>query len=241
VKNEIQKIFSEVSGSYELVNHLLTFGLDIFWRRKASREASGAGGDFWLDVCSGTGEFARNLQARVRRKTKVVIVDFCPAMLEQARRKEGLKKSLLAAGEASNLPFPDARFDLVTISFATRNINLSREALARTFQEFGRVLKPGGRLVNLETSRPRNGFIKKLFMAYVRIVVKPVGYLLSGSRAGYAYLSSTIPRFYGPQELADILTESRFYQVTWRPLSFGLVAVHIAVKKARIVAPGQLM
>jgi ubiquinone/menaquinone biosynthesis C-methylase UbiE len=72
-------------------------------------------------------------------------------------------------------------------------------------------------------------------------VVKPVGYLLSGSREGYAYLSSTIPRFYGPKELADILTESGFYQVTWRPLSFGLVAVHVAVKKARIVAPGQLM
>jgi demethylmenaquinone methyltransferase/2-methoxy-6-polyprenyl-1,4-benzoquinol methylase len=231
MKKGVQNIFSEVSGTYELVNHVLTFGLDILWRKRASKEAAKARGSLWLDVCSGTGEFAHSLRTRARGEARVVIVDFCPSMVRLATEKRGQDKFLVTIADALQLPFPDETFDLVTISFATRNINLSRPVLTRNFQEFYRLLKPGGRFVNLETSQPGRKFIRKLFHGYVRTVVKPVGYLLSGSRAGYTYLSATIPRFYGPEELAGILAEAGFGQVTWKPLFFGMAAIHVALKK----------
>lgn len=233
MKRGIQDIFSEVSKTYELVNHVLTFGLDIFWRRKASKKAAQAGGTLWLDVCSGTGEFASNLRSKAKGSAQVVIVDFCPSMLQQAKKKRGSNKFLVTMADAMHLPFSDETFDLVTISFATRNINLSRQALTQHFREFFRVLKAGGQFVNLETSQPGRKFIRNLFHGYVRAVIKPVGHLLSGSKAGYTYLSSTIPRFYGPEEFAGIVAEAGFDQITSKPLFFGIAAIHVAIKKSK--------
>jgi demethylmenaquinone methyltransferase/2-methoxy-6-polyprenyl-1,4-benzoquinol methylase len=133
-------------------------------------------------------------------------------------------------GDVKRLPFPDGTFDLVTISFATRNINLSREVLTATFAEFRRVLRPGARFVNLETSQPRLRVVRSLFHAYIKVIVKRVGTRISGSRAGYAYLATTIPRFYGARELAGILKDAGFASVAVKPLLLGAAAIHIARK-----------
>lgn len=230
MRKGIQKIFSEVVETYELVNHILTFGLDILWRKKAALEAIKADGSLWLDVCSGTGEMAQNLSQRADEKAKIICVDFCHPMLIKALERKCASNLFLVLGEASCLPFPDKTFDIVTISFATRNISPNMSILKNHLKEFHRVLRPGGRFINLETSQPSVRIIQKLFHLYIKLTVKPLGYLLSGSKAGYSYLAFTIPRFYSPEEFSSILREAGFTWVTHHPLLFGVSAIHSALK-----------
>lgn len=226
----LREIFGEVAATYEKVNRVLTLGFDRRWRRAAARIAAKEGGERWLDVCSGTGEMAEGLARLAGEGTAITALDFSLPMLAHARGKDMARPVDFVLGDVKSLPFPDAAFDLVAISFATRNINLSRPVLVATFAEFLRVLKPGGRFVNLETSQPRCGAVRRLFHAYVALLVKRVGTRLSGSTAGYAYLSTTIPKFYGAEELAAILKEGGFADVSFRRLLFGAAAVHVSRK-----------
>ena len=226
----LRKIFSEVSPTYELVNHVITWGLDIFWRRKAARVAASEGGTRWIDICTGTGEMAVYLSRLAEEKTTIIAADFSIPMISTATTKQGADQIAFILADAKRLPFPDSAFDLVTTSFATRNLNASRSILTQCFSEFHRILRPGGRFVSLETSQPPSRPIRKLFHLYVRLTVRPLGYIISGSRAGYAYLSHTIPRFYGADELADILREAGFGEVSFQRMMFGAAAVHKAVK-----------
>jgi demethylmenaquinone methyltransferase/2-methoxy-6-polyprenyl-1,4-benzoquinol methylase len=228
MKRGIRRIFSEVAQTYELVNHLLTWGLDRHWRKKAAGLAARALQGLWLDVCSGTGEMALDLAAVAGAATMVVSLDFAPRMLEKAAGKTSGQRIHPVLADALLLPFADGTFDLVTISFGTRNINLSRTVLTRHFEEFRRVLKPGGRFVNLETSQPPRRLIRGLFHLYVRLAVRPIGYFVSGSRQGYVYLSRTIPRFYEPETLGRILSEAGFTEIGYERLLFGAVAIHVA-------------
>jgi len=230
MKKSIARIFSEVSANYELVNHVLTLGLDIYWRRQAAREATRARGSLWLDVCSGTGEMAKNLSRLAGKHVRIVSIDFCFPMMAKALEKSNAHQILFALAEAKSLPFPDQTFDLVTISFAIRNINPRRETLLENLREFWRVLRPGGRFVNLETSQPSLRIFRHLLHSYVKLVVKPVGFFFTGSKAGYSYLSSTIPRFYPPEELSLILNQAGFRRVYFRPLLWGISAIHTAIK-----------
>ena len=223
----LQRVFSEVAPSYDLVNHILTLGWDIVWRRKAARLAAGFGGTAWLDVCSGPGEMARRLAALAPSGTLVAAADFTPAMVAASRTRGRVRFVISEAGE---LPFPGGCFDLVTISFATRNINTGREPLLARFREFRRVLKPGGLFLNLETSQPPRPLIRKAFHAYIQTVVKPVGLLLSGSRSGYSYLASTIPLFFSAERLSELILEAGFRSADPLPLLFGAAAIHLAIK-----------
>ena len=226
----IQKMFSEVPHTYETVNHVMTLGMDILWRRRAAALAARRGGNRWLDMCTGTGETAAYLRRLGENGTTVVACDFCLPMVRPLMEKPEGRGVDLVLGDARALPFAGDAFDVVTMSFATRNLNVNREALVRAFREYFRVLKPGGCFVNLETSRPRSRLIRTLFHVYVGLTVRPLGTLISRSGAGYRYLSHTIPRFYGAEELASILREAGFARVTWSPLLFGAAAIHEATK-----------
>jgi len=229
--DKIRKIFAEVAPTYELANHVLTIGLDVFWRKKAARLASLAGGRRWLDVCSGTGDMARALCRLAPSGVLVATVDFSLPMLHRSIRKNSRgKRGQPAAAALPRLPFADGTFDLVTISFATRNINTGRKPLLASFGEFYRVLKPGGRFVNLETSQPANAFIRALFHLYIKATVRTVGRMISGSRAGYAYLAATIPRFFDAPSLAALLREAGFGSVKFQMSLLGAAAIHLAVK-----------
>jgi demethylmenaquinone methyltransferase/2-methoxy-6-polyprenyl-1,4-benzoquinol methylase len=230
MRKGIQKVFSEVAETYELVNHVLTFGMDIIWRRKAAREAARSGGNHWLDVCSGTGEMARSLSLRADENTDVFAVDFSYPMMARAMKKNHAKKIHPSLADVSHLPFPDNSFDIVTLSFATRNLNVNRDILHSYLKELFRILKSGGRLINLETSQPHNRIIRALFHLYIQMAVKPVGYLISGSKAGYTYLSHTIPRFYPPEEFKTLLRQAGFSRVRFRLLFLGIAAIHTAEK-----------
>lgn len=226
----IKDIFSQVPRTYELSNQVLTLGLDRYWRRKAAKIASNGGGGQWLDVCSGTGQMAAYLCNSALEQADVIALDFSLPMLREIQRKQGSNKIHPCIGDAGNLPFSDNTFDLVTISFATRNINVTKDALLKCLQEFRRVLKPEGRLVNLETSQPPSRLVRKLFHLYVRTFVKPVGYLISGSKVAYAYLSSTIPNFFTALEFSNIMREAGYCRVAYHHMTLGLAAIHVGAK-----------
>ena len=183
-----------------------------------------------MDICSGTGEMAFYLSRLAPERTQVFAVDFALPMVDQALKKKDSHKIFFILSDINVLPFPDKTFDLVTISFATRNINLNRERLLQSLQEIKRILKPKGRFVSLETSQPSSSLIRKLFHIYVRLAVKPIGQIISGSKSAYSYLSHTIPRFYSTEEFAEILLQAGFAQVTFERMLFGVTAVHTAVK-----------
>jgi demethylmenaquinone methyltransferase/2-methoxy-6-polyprenyl-1,4-benzoquinol methylase len=225
----IRTMFAEVPKTYELVNHILTFGLDILWRRKAVARAVAGSGDVWLDMCTGTGEMAGYLEGYRRRNGLVIGGDFCLPMLAEAHRKRGNRLITWLGTDATRLSFRDNALDLITVAFGTRNLNTSRQALLAIFREFRRVLKPGGRFVIVETSQPKSSLVRWAFHAYVRLFVKPVGQVISGSKVGYSYLSQTIRAFYGSEELRELLLESGFSTVSFRRLLLGIGAIHESV------------
>lgn len=226
----ILKVFSEVAHHYELINHVLTFGLDIPWRKRAAQVAAVGDGTLWLEVCSGTGDMAKNLMKHASLGTKIVVSDFSFPMLSKAREKEELEDVTISLADSIQLPFPDDTFDLVIISFATRNITPTRARLITFLQEFRRVLRPGGRFINLETSQPSLTPLRIAFRFYTKQIIKLVGRLISGSKTGYAYLAHTVPRFFNAEELSNILYDSGFSKVNYVTMTFGSVAIHRAVK-----------
>ena len=229
--NSIRNLFSEVPTTYEWVNHILTFGLDILWRRRAAGIAAMTPGSRWIDMCTGTGEMALYLAGLAPKDTQIYGVDFSLPMMREAIRKPDALHIKLIASDIKALPFPDKSFDLITISFATRNINVSKGLLLQSFSEFYRVLKPGGRFVNLETSRPAFSPLRICFHLYVKLFVELVGSRISGSGVAYAYLAKTIPRFYPPEALADIMHQAGFEGISFKRLLFGIGAIHQAERR----------
>ena len=230
MKNGLKKIYTEIPKRYELVNHIMTLGLDRLWRHRAAAIAAEGGGRRWLDICSGTGEMAVCLRKLAPNGSSVYATDFSMPMLSRARRKEGVGEIGFSISDVSSLPFADSTFDLVICSFAMRNLNRSREDLLHALREVRRVLKEGGRFVNLETSRPENTLVRFVFHSYVRLFIKPVGTAITGSGAGYGYLAGSIPRFYGAAELEDLMLEAGYRGVASKRLVLGAVAVHLAVR-----------
>ena len=233
----IQKIYTEISASYERSNSLLTLGLDGRWRKKAVKSilASHPGARCFLDICSGTGQTAamlsRHLQAQ--ENFRIIAADFSHPMLRLARERslrENLANIRFTLGDTVNLPFPDNTFDVIVITFATRNLAAAPGHLSESFREFHRVLKPGGCFYNLETSQPSSKLIKTFFHLYVKLTVAPLGRKISGSKGSYVYLSNSIRSFLPARELADALHEAGFKTVTWKNLLFGAVAFHQAQK-----------
>lgn len=250
----IRDMFDTLPGVYEFINHVITLGLDIGWRKKAARFASKAvageavlpahgggstreaaadspltdGTSVWVDVSTGTGELAANLGGLVGHETTVIATDFSLAMLRAAAGKNA--GILVVCADNKALPFRSCSLGLVTISLGTRNLNTSRSALVSCFREFHRVLRPGGWFVNLETSQPDSRLIRKLFHAYARGFLRPVATAISRNRSAYSYLANTICSFYRADELADIIREAGFERVVVQRLFLGVAAIHGAEK-----------
>jgi demethylmenaquinone methyltransferase/2-methoxy-6-polyprenyl-1,4-benzoquinol methylase len=232
----IQKFYSRIWGPYELINTILTWGLDACWRRKAVKLAieRSDNPERFLDICSGTGQTALNLAKHLPSTAQIFAADFSHQMLKTAAEKagqKGLKNISFTLTDALDLPFENNFFDMITITFATRNLNAKPGHLLKAFREFHRVLKPGGSFLNLETSQPPIPMIRRLFHLYVKLTVKPLGRLISGSGPSYAYLSSSIRAFYPGRELEAILYKAGFETVEYKNLLFGAAALHRAYKK----------
>lgn len=224
---QVQRMFSGIAGRYDLLNHVLSFGLDgWWWRRMASRAAAGPGLRF-LDVAAGTGDSS---VALARRGAEVVSTDFTHAMLRLGPakfRRLRLDHRIWASvdADAQRLPFRDGSFDGVTICYGIRNV----EDRPRAYGEFLRVLAPGGRLTILEFSRPVWG-LRQLYDLYSRFVLPRVGGWISGDPTAYSYLPDSIRRFPDAPGLARELEAAGFGEVAWERLSGGIVALHTGRK-----------
>lgn len=225
----VQGIFSRIAGRYDLLNILMSFGIDRLWRRRTVRMAELAPNSEVLDLAAGTGDLTLAL-AKLGRPRSVTGTDFVPEMLQVAERKladyHGPTSVTFSVADAQDLPFADESFDVVTVAFGVRNL----PDRAANFREVRRVLRPGGRYLVLEFSTPPNSAWRALYRFYNRTVVPFLGALVAGDRASYEYLNESILRFPDQEHLAAEMREAGFAEVSWRNLSGGIVAVHRAVK-----------
>ncbi len=233
-KKPLHQMFTAVPPRYDLINRVITWGMDGRWRRQASRECLLSQPERVLDLCCGTGDLALEIARRARRKGAVTGIDSRRPRLAIADKKAA---SLAAGqnvsfiyGDVTSLPFPDEYFDGAGISFAFRNLTYRNPLAREHLEEVARVLKPGGKYVIVESSQPKSRLIRKLVHLYLRTFVFWAGYLLSGNRGAYRYLAESAARFYAPEEVKAMLLEAGFRRVTYRPLFFGAAGVHVAVK-----------
>lgn len=238
----IKRLFAGISPRYDLLNRLLSLGMDRAWRRRTAAAVldglapAGGAPRRILDLCSGTGDLAIEL---AHAGLEVTGADFCHEMLvigrEKAgriRERDGRPRSAITMAEADalRLPFPDATFSGAAIAFGVRNL----EDLDAGLREFHRVLKPGGRLAVLEFGRPRGAVIGALYSIYLNLAVPIVGRLVSGSREAYAWLSSSIQAFPDQAAFPDRLKRAGFTDVRAQSLTFGIAALYVGRKAAGI-------
>lgn len=225
----VQGIFTNIAGRYDLLNLLMSFGLDRLWRRRTVAMARLQPHERALDLCAGTGDLTLALATQAK-PAEVVGSDFVPAMLKVAEHKlehyHGSAKVSFCVADAQDLPFADESFDAVTVGFGVRNL----PDRAANFREVLRVLRPGGRYLILEFSTPPNALWRALYRFYNRTVVPFLGAMVAGDRASYQYLNESILRFPDQPRLAAELRDAGFSSVEWRNLTGGIVAVHRAVK-----------
>jgi demethylmenaquinone methyltransferase/2-methoxy-6-polyprenyl-1,4-benzoquinol methylase len=227
---DVRDMFDHIVPRYDLMNRLMTGGRDLAWRRLAVREAlrnRNRTETRVLDVATGTGDLALALRGT---GADVVGLDFSAAMLDEAIRKEAAadrdRRIAWVEGDAMALPFPDASFDAVTVAFGLRNMPSYPAAL----REMGRVLRPAGTMVCLETTPLRAPVLRAVFDWYFARVVPIVGGLLSGDRDAYRYLPASAAAFPDADTLGEMMLEAGFSHVRYLRLGLGTVALHVAVK-----------
>jgi demethylmenaquinone methyltransferase/2-methoxy-6-polyprenyl-1,4-benzoquinol methylase len=222
-------MFDRISRRYDLMNRLMTGGRDVAWRRLAAREALAGGRSCVLDVASGTGDLAIELARQ--GAARVVALDFSREMLRGAAeklRRLGRPRIELVCADAMRLPFPDATFDACTIGFGLRNLPDYQSGIA----EMTRVLRPGGRVIILETTPVRQRWLALPFRLYFDRIVPLLGGLISGDRDAYGYLPRSTGAFPDAETLAAMLAGAGLTQVRFRRLMLGTVALHVAVRPA---------
>ena len=211
----VRAMFDRIAPVYDLMNRVMTAGLDRRWRRETAASVVRPG-EGVLDACCGTGDLAL---ACARAGGRVTGLDFSERMLERARRKapelEWVRGDLLA------LPFPDASFDAATVGFGVRNV----EDVERALRELRRVLRADGRLAVLEITRPR-GLLRHFYGLWFDRVVPLLGRVLPGG-AAYTYLPASVRRFPAPEDLARLLAEAGFARVRFKLFAGGIVALHV--------------
>ena len=217
---DVRRMFDRISPVYDLMNRVMTAGLDRRWRR-ATVAAVVRPGDRVLDACCGTGDLAVEAS---RASGRVVGLDFSGEMLARARRKSSAVEWV--EGDVLALPFEDGAFDVATVGFGIRNVADLDAGLA----ELARVVRPGGRLGCLEITRPR-GLLRRFFHLWFDRIVPLLGKVLPGG-AAYTYLPASVRRFPGPEDLAAALERAGFGAVSWRLFGGGIVALHVGTREA---------
>jgi demethylmenaquinone methyltransferase / 2-methoxy-6-polyprenyl-1,4-benzoquinol methylase len=230
----LHRMFEAIPKRYDLINHIITLGMDTGWRRKAALTCLGRNPARILDICCGTGDLTITLARLAKNKPEITGADFSVLMLEEAKKKAPLLAADASVrfieADVSNLPFPENYFDCVGISFAFRNLTYKNPRTSDYLAEVLRVLKPSGQFVIVETSQPKSSFIRFFFHLYLRCFVFPVAYLMSGNRGAYKYLAESAERFYSAEEIVDFLAKAGFKQASARRLFFGAAAIYTAMK-----------
>jgi demethylmenaquinone methyltransferase/2-methoxy-6-polyprenyl-1,4-benzoquinol methylase len=214
----VSGIFTRIARRYDLMNRLMTFGQDQRWRRLAVRRAALKNAEYILDLGAGTGDLSLAV-LKAQPSALVISADFNPLMLAGAQGK-GL--TALVTADALHLPFKTGLFDSLLSGFLVRNVS----DLDRALQEMKRVLKQGGRVVILDTTRPRVNILLPFIRFYLRVIIPLMGTLVTGDREAYRYLPSSTEGFLSTEELAGRINAAGFSEVSYQRLMFGAAAIH---------------
>jgi len=227
----VSGMFDEVARGYDRTNRVLSLGNDQLWRVATTRAVAPRPGQRILDLAAGTGASSVSL---ARSGAEVVAADFSPGMIAEGRRRHaGIPNLTFVEADATALPFPDAEFDAVTMSFGLRNVNHPGTALA----ELLRVTKPGGRLVVCEFSHPPSPAFNGLYRFYNDRVLPVVAKTVSSNAEAYDYLNESIRDWPDQRALSTWIRQAGWTDVAYRNLSFGIVALHRARKRSRRLEP----
>lgn len=227
-KEQVALMFNNVSKRYDFLNRLLSLGVDVYWRKKAIRQLKKDDPRHILDIATGTGDFA--IEALKLNPDKVTGVDLSEGMLAMGRKKiRKLKledKIELQQGDSEGLLFPDNNFDAVIVSFGVRNF----ENLEKGLADMHRVLKPGGKTVILEFSKPRTFPFKQIYNFYFLHVLPRVGKLISKDSAAYNYLPESVNEFPYGNDFLQILEKIGYKETKCIPLTFGISSIYVGRK-----------
>lgn len=228
-KEQVAEMFDNISGRYDLLNHLLSLGIDIQWRKKAVNLLRKDEPKRILDIATGTADFA--LQATQTLKPEEVIgVDISEGMLEVGRKKIAARKLediiQLHLGDSENLTFSDNYFDSLIVAFGVRNF----ENLELGLSEMLRVLRPGGKAVIVEFSKPRAFPLKQIYNAYFQFLLPVIGKTISKDNAAYQYLPESVQAFPDGRDFLRVLEKIGYQQTQWKPLTFGIASIYVGTK-----------
>lgn len=228
-KDQVALMFDNISGKYDKINRIMTFGIDQTWRKKALNLLKISQPQSILDVATGTGDFAIMANDILKPK-EIVGVDISEGMLSYGVEKVKLLKLdstiRLQKADSEKLPFEDNKFDAVTVSYGVRNF----ENLEIGLSEILRVLKPQGKLVILEATEPENKLIKFFFDLYAKKIVPMIGKLISGDGRAYSYLQESVAKFPQGNNFVQILNKLGYIKTEWIPLTFGASSIYTGCK-----------
>ena len=227
----VRGMFAEIAPRYDLVNRILSGGIDVWWRHVTVNRAPPPATGGVLDVCTGTGDLALAYARKAGPGVRVVGSDFCRPMLDRGvdkARRARLPVEWVEA-DAMDLPFPAAAFDVVTVAFGLRNIADTAKGLA----EMARVCRPGGKLAILEFSLPRIAAVRSAYLWYFRNVLPRLGNAVArNSSDAYTYLNQSVEEFPSGQALAGLVAQAGFDRVDVVPLTFGIATLYVATRGA---------
>ena len=233
----VRQMFGEISGRYDLMNHVLSGGTDVYWRWRTVRAVAPKGTAPILDVCTGTGDLAIAYWKKGQGRIPVEATDFTPEMLKiaETKRDKRFAKQLTAGAESltfreadtQHLPFDDDRFQIVSVAFGLRNVTDTEQGL----REMVRVCQPGGRVAVLEFSMPTNPLLHSIYRSYFKHVLPRIGQLFARNRqSAYNYLPESVSQFPYGQALTDKMAACGLSNVTWTPLTFGIATLYVGRK-----------
>ena len=227
-KEQVAEMFNNISHRYDFLNHFLSLGIDILWRKKAIRLLEPDRPKQILDVATGTGDFA--LEALSLNPDRIVGVDISAGMLEMGKvkmKKKGVDHIIdMQMGDSEKLLFDNNTFDATIVAFGVRNF----ENLKKSLQDMRRVVKPDGKILIIEFSRPKYFPMKQLYSFYFKAILPIIGRLISKDKAAYTYLPESVDAFPDGQDFLNILEEVGYKKTECIPLTFGISSIYIAQK-----------
>ncbi len=227
-KEQVAKMFDNISEDYDGLNRVISFGIDVSWRKKVVKLVGENNPKQILDIATGTGDLA--LMMSQLNPERIVGLDISEGMLQVGRQKVAKanlsNKIEMVVGDSENIPFPDNTFDAITVSFGVRNF----ENLDKGITEILRVLKPGGKFVVLETSNPTKFPFKQGYKFYTNFILPVIGKLFSKDKVAYAYLSETANSFPFGEAFNNILQKNGFKNAKNIPVTFGVASIYTALK-----------
>jgi len=228
-KQQVADMFNNISKTYDFLNHFLSLGIDIIWRKKAIAELKNDCPKLILDVATGTGDFAFEA-LRILKPEKIIGVDISQGMLDIAQQKIDSRhlgdRFGVKLGDSEKLPFADREFDAVTVAYGVRNF----ENLELGLTDIRRVLKPGGKAVVLEFSKPKVFPVKQLYKFYFNYITPAVGKIFSKDSRAYSYLPESVAAFPDGKDFTTLMDKVGFIHTKCRPLAFGICSIYTGIK-----------